>query len=168
MPSPAAIVIGNPDKNKSVIIRVHSSCYTGDLLNSLKCDCRDQLHEAIKYMESNGGGVILYLMQEGRGIGLVNKLRAYKLQSEGMDTVDANEFLGFDDDERPFEVAVKMLKILGIKKVRLLSNNPRKAKELQKLKIIVTELIPIITEHHEHVIRYLKTKSERLGHQIKI
>lgn len=159
-----AIVVGNGLKVKNPLIRVHSSCYTGDLLASLTCDCRDQLHEAIHFMADEGGGIVLYLMQEGRGIGLVNKLRAYHLQAEGLDTVEANRALGFDDDERPFLVAAEMLKRLKVKQVRLLTNNPRKVKELQRFGIKVSARVPHVMQAHEHRARYMASKSSRLGH----
>lgn len=159
-----AIVVGNGLKAKNPLIRVHSSCYTGDLLASLTCDCRDQLHEAIHFMAEEGGGIVLYLMQEGRGIGLVNKLRAYHLQAEGMDTVEANQALGFDDDERPFLVAAEMLKRLKVKQVRLLTNNPRKVKELERFGVKVSARVPHVMQAHEHRARYMASKSSRLGH----
>lgn len=159
-----AIVIG--DINDSPLVRVHSSCYTGDLLDSLACDCRDQLHSAIARMAQEGGGIILYMMQEGRDIGLINKLRAYALKAQGHDTVDANEILGFEDDERLFLPAVEILKKLNIKSVRLLTNNPRKAAGLTQHGIGVRECVPHIMESHEHNEDYLKTKAERLGHKL--
>lgn len=158
-----AIIIGKPSSEP--MIRVHSSCYTGDLLGSLACDCGDQLAECIKLMDASSGGIILYLMQEGRGIGLINKLRAYNLQYDGMDTVEANEFLGFDDEEREFEPAVLMLKKLGISAVSLVTNNPKKAKGLEELGIKVKELIPLIISH-EHNHGYLQTKAAKSGHLI--
>ena len=171
-----AIIIGSALQDDSPLVRIHSSCYTGDLLRSLKCDCGDQLHEAIRFMgekaaaakenDTDGitGGIIIYLMQEGRGIGLTNKLRAYDLQAQGMDTVDANEVLGFDDDERLFEPAVEILKKLDISQIRLLSNNPRKATEVARLGISVTECVPHIMQPHAHNDHYLRTKAIRLGH----
>ena len=159
-----AIIIGDLDKEP--LIRVHSSCYTGDLLGSLTCDCGDQLKGAIRLMDKEGGGIILYLLQEGRGIGLINKLRAYSLQAGGMDTVEANEFLGFDDEERSFAPAVTMLKNLGVSRVKLISNNPKKAKELEKLGIKVTKLVPMIIKH-KHNENYLNTKAKKSGHLIK-
>jgi GTP cyclohydrolase II len=159
-----AIVVGSPKKSEAPLVRIHSSCYTGDLLASLKCDCRDQLQEALHFMAENGGGVLLYLMQEGRGIGLINKLRAYHLQSRGKDTVEANEILGFADDERPFYAASQMLKSLGFSKVRLLTNNPRKVEGLEGCGIRVTERVDHVMTPHEHNERYLKTKFSRLGH----
>ncbi len=160
-----AIIIGEK-LPKNPITRIHSSCYTGDLLDSLACDCHDQLHSAIELMHKQGGGVILYMLQEGRGIGLINKLRAYAQKELGMDTVDANESLGFDDDERLFEPAATILKELNIKTVRLLTNNPRKAKGLEDCGITVSECVPHIMEANIHNEKYLKTKSDRLGHNL--
>jgi len=159
-----AIIVGNPETQDSPMVRIHSSCFTGDLLGSLKCDCREQLHGALEYMKKNGGGVLLYLMQEGRGIGLVNKLRAYKLQSDGMDTVEANEFLGFEDDERPYLLAAEIMKRIGLKKIKLITNNPRKMKGLADYGIKVTKRVSLIIEPHEHNDSYLETKFTRLGH----
>lgn len=158
-----AIIIGNPEKEP--LVRIHSSCYTGDLLGSLTCDCGDQLRGAIKMMDKAGGGIIIYLMQEGRGIGLINKLRAYKLQAGGMDTVDANEFLGFNDEERSFDAAATILKSIGFKKVRLVTNNPKKTAGLEKLGIKISERVPLIIKH-EHNTGYLTTKSKKSGHLI--
>lgn len=160
-----AIIIGSPDL-ANPLVRVHSSCYTGDLLGSLHCDCGDQLKTAIYAMAEQQGGIILYLMQEGRGIGLTNKLRTYTLQATGLDTVDANETLGFDDDERLFLPAAKMLESLHISHVRLLSNNPRKAKGLEECGITVTECVPHIMATNQHNETYLKTKANRLGHNL--
>lgn len=159
-----AIMVGNASKNP--LIRVHSSCYTGDLLDSLACDCHDQLHEAIDLMAKNDGGVILYMLQEGRGIGLINKLRAYTLKEQGFDTVDANEALGFDDDERLFLPAAQILKQLKIIKVKLLTNNPKKAQGLQECGIEVSKCVPHIMQHNVHNEQYLKTKVKRLGHKM--
>lgn len=158
-----AIIIGEPFAMEEPLIRVHSSCYTGDLLGSLACDCGDQLSECIKLMDEHGGGVILYLLQEGRGIGLINKLHAYQLQTGDMDTVEANEFLGFDDEEREFEPAARMLGELGISKAKLVSNNPRKAKDLEELGIKISGLIPLLVTH-EHNHEYVQTKGAKSGH----
>jgi len=164
-----AIIVGKIDKSGVVPVRIHSSCYTGDLLASLRCDCRDQLHGAIEYFARIGGGIVVYLMQEGRGIGLVNKLRTYKMQYEqGFDTVDANKFLGFDEDERPFGLAAEILKKIGVKKISLMTNNPKKIYEMERLGIKVYSYIQAPTETHEHVRKYLKTKSRRMHHMIKI
>ncbi len=163
-----AIIVGNPDLKKAPRVRVHSSCYTGDLLGSLACDCQDQLHGALKAMAQEDGGILLYLMQEGRGIGLVNKLRTYALQHQGKDTVDANHILGFEDDERPFDAAIAMLKKLGVKQVRLLSNNPRKGAALTKggVKVVAVEPL-VVTPVSDKQKRYLSTKKNRLGHIFK-
>ena len=161
-----AIMVGSGLKSKTPIIRIHSSCYTGDLLGSITCDCRDQLHEAIDFMAAHGGGIVLYLMQEGRGIGLVNKLRAYQLQAEGLDTVEANRALGFDDDERPFLPAASMLKQLGVKKVKLLTNNPRKVRELERFGIKVAARLSHIMAPHTHRERYMGVKSQKMGHML--
>lgn len=162
-----AIIIGKALESVEPLIRVHSSCYTGDLLDSLKCDCGDQLHEAIHFMGKQAeGGIILYLMQEGRGIGLTNKLRAYDVQSHGVDTVDANEILGFDDDERLFLPATQMLTHLSIHTVRLLTNNPRKAKSLEEHNIKVSTCVPHVMQANPHNRSYLSTKAERLGHNL--
>ena len=159
-----AIIIGQPGDNP--LTRIHSSCYTGDLLGSLTCDCGDQLRGAIKLMDEAGGGIIIYLMQEGRGIGLVNKLRAYQLQAEGLDTVEANEFLGFDDEERSFGAAAAILQELGIDEVKLVTNNPKKTRGLEQLGIIVSTTVPLVLAH-EHNRAYLATKSAKSGHIIK-
>ncbi|PIR32425.1 MAG: GTP cyclohydrolase [Alphaproteobacteria bacterium CG11_big_fil_rev_8_21_14_0_20_44_7] len=158
-----AIIIGDISENP--LMRIHSSCYTGDLLGSLACDCGDQLRECIKLMDKQGGGIILYLLQEGRGIGLINKLRAYQLQKSGMDTVEANEFLGFDDEERGFESAANMLKILGITSVQIVTNNPKKAQDIENLGIKVTNRVPLLVSH-EHNEQYLQVKSAKSGHII--
>jgi len=160
-----AMLIG--DIVDAPIVRVHSSCYTGDLLNSLACDCRDQLHTAIELMHESGGGIILYMLQEGRGIGLINKLRAYTLKEQGFDTVEANESLGFGDDERLFEPAATILKKLNINEIQLLTNNPKKANALSQCGINVIKCVPHIMETNEHNEHYIKTKSTRLGHKIE-
>lgn len=159
-----AIIIGKLDK--SPLVRIHSSCYTGDLLDSLACDCHDQLHTAIELMHQNKGGIVLYMLQEGRGIGLINKLRTYALKEQGFDTVDANQALGFDDDERLFEAAAKILKNLKINEVQLLTNNPKKAKGLEEYGIKVSNCVPHIMETNKHNEDYIKTKSTRMGHKI--
>ncbi len=159
-----AIEIGKRKKGKIPLVRIHSSCFTGDVLASLKCDCRDQLQEAIKIIAQEGWGFVLYLMQEGRGIGLANKLKTYALQATGMDTLEANEFLGFDDDERPFLPAAEMLKMLGQKKIRLLTNNPRKIKGLEAYGIVVAERVDHHVEPGKHNAHYLATKFSKLGH----
>ncbi len=159
-----AILIGNPSQTEPVLTRIHSECFTGDLLGSLKCDCGEQLRGAIKFMNEQGGGILLYLAQEGRGIGLINKLRAYHLQDQGFDTVDANERLGFLADERIFEPAAQMLKKMGYKTVRLLTNNPDKVKGLQDCGITVSERVEHKFPSNNHNDFYLKTKKKRSGH----
>jgi len=159
-----AILIGAPDPGKPALVRLHSECFTGDLLASLRCDCGDQLRGAIAAITEAGGGVLLYLAQEGRGIGLVNKLRAYQLQDAGFDTVDANEQLGFDADERVYLPAAEMLRQLGLGAVRLLTNNPEKVAALERYGIRVVERVPHVFPANGHNERYLRTKATRSGH----
>jgi GTP cyclohydrolase II len=159
-----AIVIGNPAGQRPVLARLHSECFTGDLLGSLRCDCGDQLRGAIAEIAKAGGGVLLYLAQEGRGIGLANKLRAYQLQDAGYDTIDANEQLGFDADERVYLPAAEILKQLGFTRVRLLTNNPEKVAALERCGITVAERVPHVIPANGHNERYLRTKASRSGH----
>jgi GTP cyclohydrolase II len=159
-----AILIGTPDPGKPALVRLHSECFTGDLLASLRCDCGDQLRGAIAVITEAGGGVLLYLAQEGRGIGLVNKLRAYQLQDAGFDTVDANEQLGFDADERVYLPAAEMLRQLGFTSVRLLTNNPEKVDALERYGIHIVERVPHVFPANGHNERYLRTKATRSGH----
>ena len=159
-----AILIGTPDPASPALVRLHSECFTGDLLASLRCDCGDQLRGAIATIAKTGGGVLLYLAQEGRGIGLVNKLRAYTLQDAGFDTVDANEQLGFDADERVYLPAAEMLRQLGIPTIRLLTNNPEKVAALERYGIRVIERVPHVFPSNGHNERYLHTKATRSGH----
>jgi len=159
-----AIIIGAPDPARPVLTRLHSECFTGDLLESLRCDCGDQLRGAVATIAKHGGGVLLYLAQEGRGIGLVNKLRAYTLQDRGFDTVDANEQLGFDDDERVYLPAVGMLRHLGFTRVRLLTNNPAKVGALVRHGIDVSERVPHAFPSNVHNWAYLQAKAKRSGH----
>jgi GTP cyclohydrolase II len=159
-----AILIGAPDPAAPVLVRLHSECFTGDLLASLRCDCGDQLRGAIGAIARAGGGVLLYLAQEGRGIGLVNKLRAYRLQDAGFDTLDANEQLGFDADERVYLPAAEMLRQLGFGTIRLLTNNPDKVAALERYGIRVAERVPHIVPSNGHNERYLRTKATRSGH----
>ncbi len=159
-----AIVIGDPDPDQPVLARLHSECFTGDLLGSLRCDCGDQLRGAIAEIAQTGSGVLLYLAQEGRGIGLVNKLRAYQLQDDGFDTLDANLQLGFDDDERIYLPAAQMLRLLGIGRVRLLTNNPLKVDALARHGVEVTERVPHVFPSNAHNQGYLRTKAARSGH----
>lgn len=159
-----AVVVGDPPSDRPTLVRIHSECFTGDLLASLKCDCGDQMRGAVKYMAENDGGILLYLAQEGRGIGLINKLRAYHLQDQGFDTVDANERLGFLSDERIFEPAAEMLKRMGYSEVRLLTNNPDKVSGLKKCGIDVVERVSHKFPSNNHNELYLKTKKKRSGH----
>ena len=163
-----AIIKGKWDPNESVPVRVHSSCFTGDILGSLRCDCGDQLQEALKMIEKAGKGVVLYMNQEGRGIGLVNKLKAYKLQEEGYDTLEANLKLGFKGDERDYGVGAQILRAAGVKKMKLISNNPKKRTGLVGYGLEITDTIPIEIECNIHNEDYLVTKKERMGHQINI
>lgn len=160
-----AIVIGDPGSSpEPALIRLHSECFTGDLLGSLRCDCGDQLRGAIYEIGKNGSGALLYLAQEGRGIGLVNKLRAYTLQDGGLDTLDANEELGFDADERVYLPAAQMLKDLGLKQIRLLTNNPEKVTALGAFGIDVVERVPHAFPSNKHNERYLEAKKAKGGH----
>ena len=159
-----AILIGAPDPSAPVLVRLHSECFTGDLLASLRCDCGDQLRGGITTIARTGGGLLLYLAQEGRGIGLVNKLRAYRLQDAGFDTLDANEQLGFDGDERVYLPAAEMLRQLGYGIVRLLTNNPEKVAALERYGIRVVERVPHVFPSNGHNERYLRTKATRSGH----
>ena len=160
-----ALVIGEPKREASVLVRLHSECFTGDLLGSLRCDCGDQLQGAIAAIHAAGAGVLLYLSQEGRGIGLVNKLRAYQLQDRGADTAEANEQLGFDADERIYLPAAGMLRQLGFSRVRLLTNNPHKVAALARCGITVEERVPHAFPSNSHNDFYLATKAARFGHQ---
>ncbi len=161
-----AILIGEPKPHEAVLVRLHSECFTGDLLGSLKCDCGDQLRGALAEIAKAGSGVILYIAQEGRGIGLINKLRAYSLQDQGFDTVDANERLGFLADERAFRPAAEMLQRLGFARVRLMTNNPDKVAALSECGIEVTERVPHAFPSNRHNEHYLLTKRKRSGHYL--
>ncbi|WP_319022500.1 MULTISPECIES: GTP cyclohydrolase II [unclassified Meridianimarinicoccus] len=159
-----AIEIGKPDRDKPVLARLHSACFTGDVLGSLKCDCGPQLRGALAQMGVEGAGVLLYLNQEGRGIGLANKMRAYSLQDQGFDTVQANHRLGFEDDERDFRIGAALLKRLGFKQARLLTNNPRKVAMLENCGIAVVERVPLQVGRGAHNAAYLDTKAAKSGH----
>jgi GTP cyclohydrolase II len=160
-----ALILGEPG-DRPPLVRVHSECLTGDALGSLKCDCGPQLDDALREIATSGWGILLYLRQEGRGIGLVNKLRAYALQDQGFDTVDANLRLGFEDDERDFAVAARMLAKLGRVEIRLLTNNPRKVAAIEAAGITVTEQVPLRIDPGDHNRDYLATKRDRSGHQL--
>ncbi len=162
-----ALVKGEIKPGDEVLVRVHSECLTGDVLHSLRCDCGDQLHKAMEIIEQEGKGVILYMRQEGRGIGLVNKLRAYELQDKGMDTVEANIQLGFKADLRDYGVGAQMLVDLGIKKMRLLTNNPRKIVGLEGYGLEVVQRVPMEIPAHATNIKYLKTKKKKMGHLLE-
>jgi GTP cyclohydrolase II len=159
-----AVVIGKPNPQDAVPVRLHSACLTGDLLGSLRCDCGEQLRTAVARIAALGGGVLLYLDQEGRGIGLPNKLRAYVLQDGGLDTVDADQHLGFLSDERTYDVAAALLHELGLTRIRLLTNNPQKINSLRDHGIDVVGRLPLVTTSNAHNERYLRAKHERAGH----
>jgi 3,4-dihydroxy 2-butanone 4-phosphate synthase / GTP cyclohydrolase II len=161
-----ALIKGSWKPEDAVLVRVHSSCFTGDILGSMRCDCGDQLHNAMKMVEQEGTGVILYMNQEGRGIGLLNKLKAYRLQEQGMDTVEANLHLGFQMDQRDYGVGAQILRHLGITKLKLITNNPKKRVGLIGYGLEIVENIPIRIEPNPYNERYLKTKRDKLGHEI--
>lgn len=163
-----ALVKGKIDPNVPTLVRVHSECLTGDVFHSHRCDCGPQLAAALKQIQEHGSGVLLYMRQEGRGIGLINKLKAYKLQEQGLDTVDANIKLGFKPDLRDYGIGAQILKDLGVRKMKLLTNNPRKIKGLQGYGLEVVDRIPIQMEANEDNARYLHTKKEKLGHMLTI
>lgn len=163
-----ALVKGDVAGDDPVLVRVHSQCLTGDVFGSFRCDCGDQLHMAMQQISREGRGVVLYMFQEGRGIGILNKIRAYKLQDDGMDTVEANLHLGFKDDLRDYGFGAQILRKLGIKKLRLLSNNPRKIKGLSGYGLEVAERVPIECGLNRENLRYMRTKKEKLGHQLDI
>ncbi|HZJ61130.1 MAG TPA: bifunctional 3,4-dihydroxy-2-butanone-4-phosphate synthase/GTP cyclohydrolase II [Chitinophagaceae bacterium] len=161
-----ALVKGQWEKDEPVLVRVHSSCFTGDILGSLRCDCGEQLHAAMTMVEKEGKGAILYMSQEGRGIGLLNKLKAYRLQEQGMDTVEANLHLGFQMDQRDYGVGAQILRYLGITKLRLISNNPKKRVGLIGYGLEIVENVPVEVHPNPHNERYLQTKRDKLGHEI--
>jgi len=161
-----ALVKGTWTKDEPVLVRVHSSCFTGDIFGSLRCDCGTQLHKAMEMVQKEGKGVVIYLSQEGRGIGLFNKIKAYKLQDEGMDTVEANIHLGFGEDERDYGVGASVMRELGLGKVRLISNNPVKRAGLEGYGIKIVETIPLIIESNPHNRFYLETKANKMGHNL--
>ena len=163
-----ALIKGQWDSSESVLVRVHSSCFTGDILGSLRCDCGDQMADAMKMIEKEGKGVVIYMNQEGRGIGLINKLKAYKLQEEGYDTLEANLKLGFKGDARDYGVGAQILRSTGVKKMKLLSNNPKKRTGLVGYGLEITEIVPIEVDCNIHNKEYLKTKKEKMGHDLKL
>ena len=161
-----ALIKGQWDKDEPVLVRVHSSCFTGDILGSLRCDCGEQLHSSMQMVEKEGKGVVLYMNQEGRGIGLFNKLKAYKLQEEGMDTVDANLHLGLPMDARDYGVGAQILRILNVYNLRLISNNPKKRAGLSGYGLKIVDNVPIQITPNQHNQKYLETKRDKLGHEI--
>lgn len=161
-----ALIKGEWKEGEPVLTRVHSSCFTGDILGSFRCDCGDQLHNAMQMVEHEGKGIILYMNQEGRGIGLINKLKAYKLQEEGLDTVEANLHLGFKSDERDYGVGAQILRYLNVTKLRLMSNNPKKRSGLSGYGLEIIEVVPIEIKPNKYNEKYLQTKRDKMGHEI--
>ena len=162
----SALIKGSWTREEPVLVRVHSSCFTGDIFGSLRCDCGPQLHKAMEMVEKEGKGVVIYLSQEGRGIGLLNKIKAYRLQDEGMDTVQANIQLGFGEDERDYGVGASIMRELGLGKVRLISNNPVKRAGLEGYGIQIVETIPLEIQSNPHNKFYLETKANKMGHNL--
>jgi 3,4-dihydroxy 2-butanone 4-phosphate synthase/GTP cyclohydrolase II len=163
-----ALVKGTLDPEQPALVRIHSQCLTGDVFHSLKCDCGPQLQRAMEMMEEAGSGVIVYQQQEGRGIGIVNKIRAYALQDEGADTIEANLRLGFGADERQYGQCAEIIKLLGAHKVRLMSNNPDKVRALRAAGIEVVERVPLEVKAHQTAHKYLLTKKEKMGHMLRL
>ena len=163
-----ALIKGEWKEDEAILVRVHSSCATGDILGSKRCDCGEQLHKAMEMIEKEGKGVLIYMQQEGRGIGLMNKIAAYKLQEEGMDTVDANIHLGFKPDERDYGCGAQMLRHLGVHKMRLITNNPTKRVGLEAYGLTIVENVGIEIEPNEYDYRYLETKRDRMGHNLHL
>lgn len=157
---------GEWEENDPILVRVHSSCLTGDIFGSCRCDCGEQLHKSMQLIEAEGRGVIVYMNQEGRGIGLLNKLKAYKLQEEGFDTVEANVELGFKGDERDYGVGAQIIRDLGVRKIRLMSNNPKKRSGLIGYGLEIVDTVPLKTEPNQHNVNYLATKKSKLGHDL--
>jgi GTP cyclohydrolase II len=164
----AALVKGQPWDGEDIPVRIHSECLTGDAFGSLRCDCRDQLEASLRFIGKQESGLVLYLRQEGRGIGLANKIRAYALQDQGLDTVEANHALGFRDDERDYGVAAHMLGLLQVRSIRLITNNPRKIAGLEQHGVRITGRMPLVVPPNEHNLFYLSTKASRSGHYIDL
>ena len=164
-----ALIKGSWEPEEPILVRVHSSCATGDTLGNLRCDCGEQLHKAMQMIEKEGKGVLIYMQQEGRGIGLMNKIAAYKLQQEqGLDTVEANVHLGFKPDERDYGCGAQMLRHLGVHKMRLMTNNPTKRVELEAYGLEIVENVPIEVTPNKYDYKYLKTKKEKMGHELHL
>ena len=163
-----ALTKGEWKDDDEVLVRVHSSCATGDILGSMRCDCGDQLHHSLEMIEKEGRGVLIYMQQEGRGIGLMNKIAAYKLQEQGYDTVDANVHLGFKPDERDYGCGAQMLRHLRVHKMRLITNNPVKRVGLEAYGLEITENVPVEVHPNKYDYKYLKTKQERMGHNLHL
>jgi len=159
-----ALIKGDVSEQEDVLVRVHSECLTGDVFGSLRCDCGKQLEESLKMIAHEGCGVLVYMRQEGRGIGLVNKIRAYELQDQGLDTVEANVHLGFDPDPREYGIGAQILADLGVKRMRLITNNPNKRVGLEAHGLVVTERVPLVVPANTNNERYMRTKQEKLGH----
>ena len=163
-----ALVKDVPRTNRASLVRIHSQCMTGDVFGSIRCDCGEQLHEAMRLIAAEGHGAIIYQQQEGRGIGIINKIRAYRLQDEGSDTVEANEMLGLDVDSRRYEQCAEIFQDLGLWRVRLLSNNPAKIRALEQCGIEIVERVSLEVKPAEAAMRYLRTKKEKMGHLINM
>ena len=163
-----ALVKGEWKKDEPVLVRVHSSCMTGDIFGSQRCECGEQLHKAMRMIEAEGKGVLVYMNQEGRGIGLMNKMKAYKLQEEGLDTVDANLHLGFEADERDYGIGAQILRALGVGKIRLMTNNPKKRIGLESYGLSIEENIPLEIKPNKYNAFYMQTKKTRMGHDLHL
>lgn len=163
-----ALVKGDPAEDRPVLARIHSQCLTGDVFHSLKCDCGPQLQRAMEMVQADGTGVIIYQQQEGRGIGIINKIRAYALQDEGADTIEANLQLGFAIDHRSYDECADVLKLLGVRRVRLMSNNPDKVRALREAGLEIVERVPLEIKPHQTAFRYLQTKKEKMGHLLQL
>jgi 3,4-dihydroxy 2-butanone 4-phosphate synthase/GTP cyclohydrolase II len=163
-----ALVMGDIERKKNTLVRVHSECFTGDVLGSRRCDCGEQLHQALSRIAQEGEGMLIYLRQEGRGIGLLNKLRAYNLQDEGFDTVEANLALGHQADERDYSIAAHILKDWGLCTIRLMTNNPLKMESLQALGVTITDRVPVQADITPDNLFYLRTKAERMRHLLTL
>jgi GTP cyclohydrolase II len=164
----AALIKGEVWDRDDIPVRLHSECLTGDAIGSLRCDCRDQLEASLRFIGQQDAGLVLYLRQEGRGIGLVNKIQAYALQDDGLDTVEANQALGFRDDERDYGVAAHMLRLLDVGSIQIITNNPRKIAGLEQHAVRITGRIPLVVPPNEHNVFYLSTKAQRSGHYIDL